>query len=274
VFGDPLLSAELPDMPTDYWPFAVIAVGLVSGMSSGAFGIGGGVVNKPLLRLLLQVSPGYVIGSPIPAQFLGAILGSTSYYRRGMINLRLVRQAAPFAIAGTVLGAYSTKLIKHSYLMVLLVLVVLWAGGRMMGKAMRRSEDECEESSPLLVRKTCPTAFVAGVLAGMLGLGGGFVLVPAFSFLLRREIKECIASSLAIVALTAIPNGITHWILGHIHWQLASLLLIGQLAGVWFGTVFTVRSSRRLLYIMFGLFLVIVSLALARLEILNLLGGL
>lgn len=260
-------------MSNIHWPLATLAIGVISGISSGAFGIGGGVVSKPLLRLILHASPGYVIGSPIPAQFLGAILGSTSYYRRGMINWKLVRQAAPLAIAGTILGAYSTRFVRHSYLMVLLVLVVMWAGGRMMSKALRTTDQEEEGSAPLLVRKTCPTAFVAGLLAGLLGLGGGFVMVPAFSVLLKREIKECIASSLAIVALTAIPNGVTHWILGHINWQLALFLLLGQLTGVWFGTVFTVKSSRRLVYILFGVFLVTVSLALARLEIRTLLGG-
>jgi uncharacterized membrane protein YfcA len=225
------------------------------------------------LRLILLTSPGYVIGSPVPAQFLGALLGSTSYYRRKMINFALVRQAAPFAVAGTILGAYATSLVKHGYLMILLVLVVMWAGSRMMSKALKSSAHEQEPEAPLCIAKTGPTALVAGLLAGLLGLGGGFIMVPAFSVLLRREIKECIASSLAIVSLTAIPNGIMHWILGHIDWQLAMLLLVGQMTGVWFGTVFTVRSSRRLLYILFGLFLVAVSIGLARLEIRTLLGG-
>lgn len=260
-------------MSGTFWTLVAIAIGIVSGFSSGAFGIGGGVVNKPLLRLLLHTMPGYVIGSPIPAQFFGALLGSASYRKRGMINFKLVRMAAPFAIVGTVLGAYATNLVNLNHLMILLVLVVLWAGVRMVGKGIKSPGCAEEECAPLTIQRTAPAALAAGVLAGLLGLGGGFVLVPAFSVLLRRDIKECIASSLAIVALAAIPNGITHWLLGHIDWQLALSLLIGQMIGVWFGTVFTIRSSRRLVYILFGTFLVIVSLALARLEIVATLGG-
>jgi uncharacterized membrane protein YfcA len=255
------------------WPVAAIAIGVVSGASSGAFGVGGGVVNKPLLRLILRTAPGSVLGSPIPAQFFGALLGTVSYHRRRMINYRLVGMAAPFAVAGTVLGAYATSLVKHDYLMVLLALVVLWAGLRMLDKSFRQPDRDSEPPLPITLPRTSVTAFLAGVAAGLLGLGGGFLLVPAFNVLLKREIKESIASSLAIIAFTSIPNGITHWILGHVEWTLASYLLIGQMIGVWFGTLFTVKSSRRLVYLLFGLFLAGVALALARLEIANTLRG-
>ncbi len=256
------------------WPVVAIAIGVVSGASSGAFGVGGGVVNKPLLRLILRTAPASVLGSPIPAQFFGALLGTVSYHRRHMINYRLVGMAAPFAVAGTVLGAYATSLVELGYLMILLALVVLSAGVRMLAKSARHSEADSEPPVPLTLSRTSVTAFLAGIMAGLLGLGGGFLLVPAFNALLGREIKESIASSLAIVALTSIPNGITHWILGHVEWTLASYLLIGQMVGVWFGTLFTIRSSRRLVYLLFGLFLAGVALALVRLEIINTLRGL
>lgn len=221
----------------------------------------------------MGIAPGAVIGSPVPAQFVGATLGSISYFKKRMINFRLVWLATPFAIAGTVLGAYLTSLLNLSYLMVLLVLVVLWAGTRVMAKSFTPVEHGQEEPRALRIHNVSPTAFVAGVMAGLLGLGGGFVLVPTFSILLRRPIKESIASSLVIVAATAVPNGIIHSILGHIDWQLALALLVGQMIGVWFGTAFTVRSSRRLLCFLFGLFLIAVSLTLARLEMLSIIGS-
>lgn len=231
------------------------------------------MVSKPLLRLIMNIAPGAVIGSPIPAQLFGASLGSISYFKRRMINFRLVWLATPFAIAGTVLGAYLTSLLNLGYLMVLLVLVVLWAGARVISKSFASAEHSQEECRPLRIHSVSPAAFVAGLMAGLLGLGGGFVLVPAFNILLKREIKECIASSLVVVAATSIPNGIIHLYLGHIDWQLALSLLVGQMIGVWFGTAFTIRCSRRLVYFLLGLFLIAVSLTLARLETLNIVSG-
>ena len=260
-------------MPHTYWPLVAVAIGIVSGVSSGAFGIGGGVVNKPLLRVFLRAAPGLVIGSPIPAQFFGAALGSISYFKKGMINFKLVWLATPFAIAGTILGAWLTSLLNLGYVMVFLVVVVLWTGSRMIGRSFTVKAHEPEECAAASMYKVAPTAFVAGTVAGLLGVGGGFLLVPAFNMILKREIKECIASSLAIVALTAIPNGIIHWALGHMDWNLALSLLVGQMIGVWFGTIFTIKSHGKLLYFLFGLFLIIVSLTQARLEISNMLGG-
>ena len=260
-------------MPHTYWPLVAIAIGIVSGVSSGAFGIGGGVVNKPLLRVFLRATPGFVIGSPILAQFLGAALGSISYFKKRMINFRLVWLATPFAIAGTILGAWLTSFLNLGHVMVFLVLVVLWTGSKMIAKSFTVEAHEPQERTAASIYKVAPTAFAAGTVAGLLGVGGGFLLVPAFNIVLKREIKECIASSLVVVTLTAIPNGIIHWALGHIDWNLAFSLLVGQMIGVWFGTIFTTRSHRKLVYFLFGLFLIIVSLTQARLEILNILRG-
>lgn len=250
-----------------------VAIGIVSGLSSGAFGIGGGVVNKPLLRVFLRLAPGFVIGSPIPAQFFGAALGSISYFQKKMINFRIVWLAAPFAIAGTILGAWLTSLLNLGYVMVFLVLVVLWTGSRMIGKSFTVKAHEPQECMAASVYKVAPTAFAAGAVAGLLGLGGGFLLVPAFNMVLKRDIKECIASSLMVITLTAIPNGIIHWILGHINWNIALSLLVGQMIGVWFGTIFTIRSHRKLVYLLFGLFLIMVSLTQIRLEIFDMVRG-
>ena len=61
----------------------------------------------------------------------------------------------------------------------------------------------------------------AGMLSGLLGIGGGILMVPAFSAWVGIPLKETIATSLACVGIFAIPGTLTHWYLGHIDWAFA-----------------------------------------------------
>ena len=87
----------------------------------------------------------------------------------------------------------------------------------------------------------------AGMLSGLLGIGGGILMVPAFSAWVGLELKQTIATSLACVGVFAIPGTLTHWYLGHINWAFAIALTIGVIPGAQIGAHFTISASDRLL---------------------------
>src|SRR6202012_5894578 len=76
----------------------------------------------------------------------------------------------------------------------------------------------------------------AGVIAGLLGVGGGIVLVPAFSVLLGLERKETIATSLVAVAMMSTTSLAGHMIEGHVHWGYALPLVVGVVPGARLGS--------------------------------------
>jgi uncharacterized protein len=85
----------------------------------------------------------------------------------------------------------------------------------------------------------------AGLLSGLLGLGGGLVLVPAFHQVLRLPLKATIATSLACVGVLAVPGTVTHALLGDIDWRLALLLAVGVVPGARLGAHLSLRASDR-----------------------------
>jgi uncharacterized membrane protein YfcA len=87
----------------------------------------------------------------------------------------------------------------------------------------------------------------AGALSGLLGVGGGILMVPAFSAWVGMPLKETIATSLACVGIFAIPGTITHAALGHIDWAFAIPLAIGVIPGARIGAHFTITASDRTL---------------------------
>ena len=84
----------------------------------------------------------------------------------------------------------------------------------------------------------------AGALSGLLGIGGGILMVPAFSTLVGLPLKETIATSLACVGVFAIPGTITHAIQGDINWTFALPLAAGVIPGARIGAHFTIGVDR------------------------------
>jgi uncharacterized membrane protein YfcA len=110
----------------------------------------------------------------------------------------------------------------------------------------------------------------AGLLAGLLGVGGGIVMMPAFTGVLRMPIKLAIGSSLVAVAMFSIPALITHTVLGHIAWRFALPLMIGVVPGAQVGARISVGSSDRTMRLLFGSFILVLAVVYGTSEILAL----
>jgi uncharacterized membrane protein YfcA len=101
---------------------------------------------------------------------------------------------------------------------------------------------------------------VAGLLSGLLGIGGGVIMVPAFTELLSMSLKSAIATSLVCVGIFGVPATITHAFLGDVDWRLAILLAIGVIPGARVGAALTIRTAERRLRLAVGVFLGLVAL--------------
>lgn len=88
---------------------------------------------------------------------------------------------------------------------------------------------------------------VAGLLSGLLGLGGGIVMVPGFTQVAGLPIKSAIATSLVCVAAFSIPGTVTHAVLGNIDWRAAAFLTLTVIPGSRLGAAATVRAGDRTL---------------------------
>ena len=96
---------------------------------------------------------------------------------------------------------------------------------------------------------------MAGLLSGLLGVGGGIVMVPGFTQFAKVPLKQAIATSLACVAIFAVPGTITHAIQGDIDWRFALLLAVGVIPGARLGSALTVKADSDRLRLVVAAFL-------------------
>ena len=114
----------------------------------------------------------------------------------------------------------------------------------------------------------------AGLLAGLFGVGGGAVMVPAFSELLHLPLKAAIATSLVCAGVFALPATVVHALLGDVDWRLAVLLTVGVVPGARLGASLTIRANVRRLRLSVGLFLAVIAVVYFVTEARNLLAEL
>jgi uncharacterized membrane protein YfcA len=275
-----------------------LAIGLVSGMLSGAFGIGGGIITTPAIKLILGAGDLVAVGTPLPVIFPSAITGVLNYRRQGLLDVRAAFYCGVFGSAFAVLGALASQWVGGPIVLLATAALILYTAGDMTMQIVRpprpaqRPELEAGEErdafgGPARVQgprgveaSACDDAAAApapapqqprtplwqlaligaltGTYSGFLGLGGGFVLVPMLSRWLGFDIKRAIGTSLAAIALLAVPGTITHAFLGHVDWLIAASLAVGVIPGAWLGARVTLGASDRAVRAGFALMLVLV----------------
>lgn len=243
----------------------VLIAGFFTGVLSGMFGVGGAVVSTPAIRAL-GATPVEAIGSTLPSIIPSAISGSLRYHRDGLIHLRVVLWTALVGCGAAVVGALLVDLIPgNGHLLMILTAALLAFTAYRTGQSPKRPDPaDAEELPPAedpdFADVEPPTAharmewwrlgaigLAAGLLSGLLGVGGGILMVPAFVGWVRLPIKEAVGCSLACVGILAVPGTITHALLGHIDWAFALPLCIAVIPGARVGAHLAIRSSDRAL---------------------------
>lgn len=273
----------------------VLVAGLGTGVLSGMFGVGGAVVSTPAIRVL-GATPLESIGSTLPSILPSAISGALRYRREGLLRLRVALWTAAFGTAASVEGALLVDEVPGNghILMILTAALLGFTAGRMAVAPDRPDPADAEPpagaplagepdglagaplavESPTLVReewwRCALTGLAAGLMSGLLGIGGGLVMVPAFASWMRLPIKEALGTSLVCVGLLAVPGTIAHQLLGHINWAYALPLCLSVIPGARLGAALAIRSSDRLLRLMVASVLGAIAVVYAGGELLSL----
>ena len=246
---------------------ATAALGIVTGALSGAFGVGGAVLSTPGIRAL-GVAPLVAVGSTLPSVLPSAISGSLRYHRERLIDWRAVRLTLPTGLVAAIAGAALSDVVPGDghVLMVVTASLLAFTAYRMYASARRSQKTtDADEEVP---EKETPLSFalvgsMAGLFSGLLGIGGGVVMVPAFHSIAGMKVKAAIATSLVCVAGFAVPGTVTHAIKGNIDWRVAAALTLFVIPGARIGSALTVRSNDVRLRLAVALFLGVISIIYA-----------
>jgi uncharacterized protein len=253
-----------------------ILLGLVVGIILALTGAGGGILAVPLL--VFGAGIGLAGAAPIGLMAVGmaAALGALLGLRDGIVRYRAALLVAAAGMVLSPLGLLLAHRIDNRWLGLLFAAVLLHVGVRaIMGRrgrsTVRRGDYPCvrdASSGRFIWTAPCARALalagaVAGLLSGLLGVGGGFVMVPALNRYTDLAMQSVVATSLAVIALVSATGVVASALAGQVAWAVAIPFCAGALAGMLGGRQLAARLAGPHLQAGFGAVACLVALGMA-----------
>jgi uncharacterized membrane protein YfcA len=283
------LYLPIADLPVNV--FLVLAMGAAVGFVSGMFGIGGGFLMTPLL-IFIGIAPAVAVASVTSHMAASSLSGAISYWRRRAIDPALATVLLCGGTIGTALGVWTfTQLralgqleltIALSYVALLTTVggLMFWEGLRAMmrtrsGAVPPRRTHSWIHGLPLKMRfkrskiylsviPVVAVGIVIGFLGAIMGIGGGFILVPIMIYLLRVPTSTVIGTSMVLTLVTMLFATILQAMTNHlVDAVLALILMVGGVTGAQFGARAGQRIRGEQLRLLLGLLILAVGIRFA-----------
>lgn len=259
------------------------AAGVLVGFLSAMFGIGGGTVMIPLLHVCFGLSAAASSGTSMFAILPTSLAGMFARLHDGTVNVKLGLAVGIVGALTSPLGAWVSGVVPGAIAIIMTAFFILLTAARMYKNVYdaRPSAKTASGTAPARHAALDPAiapaskvylgaaamGVVVGFLSGYLGLGGGFLVVPALQILFGFTMKQATGTSLVSVALFSVPAFVTHAMLGHVEWISGVLLILGALVGTQVGARVVQRVGDRSLTAMFATILVLSGIVMAVREI-------
>jgi len=270
----------------------ILGSSLVAGFIGAIMGVGGGIVVVPVLVGILDVPLRLAIGASMLGVVATSCAAAGAYVRDGLSNIRLGILFSVVTVTGAIGGVLIGKVSGGRVVTGVFACVLLFAAWAMVRRARDRKlppgsggrlerelslsgryTDDTDggtvEYGVRSVRAGLPVMVAAGLVSGMLGVGGGIFQVPVMDAMMSMPIKAATATSNFMMGITAAAGAVAFFAMGEVHPLLAAPVTVGVFMGSMLGAVVMPRLPDRGLRFLFVLML----LALAATMVLRTIAG-
>jgi uncharacterized membrane protein YfcA len=282
----------IADLPVNI--FLILGMGLAVGFISGMFGIGGGFLMTPLL-IFVGVTPAVAVASVASHIAASSFSGALNYWRRRAIDPSLAMMLLIGGVIGTGIGVWLFSVLRsHDQLDLVIglsyVTLLTAVGGLMINESVR-AIIRAQMGQPAVLRRpgshtwihglpyklrfkrskiyvsvipVIAIGFIIGFIGAVLGIGGGFLLVPMLIYLLRVPTSTVIGTSMVLTLVTMASATVMHSTTNHlVDAVLALILMVGGVIGAQFGARAGQKISGERLRLLLGALVLAVGLRFA-----------
>ena len=272
------------------WIYFLILFGLIYGILAPILGIGGGFFFVPTLNVLFFLDIHIAITTSMFVILFTSISGTIKYYFTGRINKEIIKIGLILSvttISGGILGSVFKEFISSLVLTIIFAICLACVGIYMIAHSIKEKKNGQNEETTVIKENpsnklifsgsfldkekndvkyslnlplVLPLTFFAGILSGLLGIGGGLINVPTLNIICGLPIHFAVAASTFMIVIVAISNNLTNLFISSFDILLGVLLAIGAIIGAQIGPKIVEKISPRNLTLIFGIFTVIFSI--------------
>ena len=205
-----------------------VALAVFVGISLGLLGGGGSILTVPLLAYVAGLDPKQAIASSLFVVGVTSAVGAISHARAGRVRWRVAGVFGVAAMAGAYGGGRLAHLIPGNILLIAFALIMIAAAVAML-RGRRDVGDESQGTLP--VAKILLQGATVGVISGLVGAGGGFLLVPALALLGGLPMPVAVGTSLVVISMQSFAGLAGHLAGESIDWKLAGMVTAAAVVG-------------------------------------------
>jgi uncharacterized membrane protein YfcA len=249
--------------------FASILIGIALGLIGG----GGSILTVPVLVYLFAVEPVLATAYSLFIVGLTSAVGSVNYFKKGLVNIKtaivfgipsiisvfVTRAFIVPAIPAEVFSVGGLLITKDLLLMLFFAVIMIAASYSMIKKAKALNDVEPQKQKfnyPVILLEGA----VVGVITGLVGAGGGFLIIPALVVLSKLPMKEAVGTSLVIIAAKSLIGFLGEGGESVIDWQFLAIISAFAIIGIFIGTALTKKIDGDKLKPAFGWFVLVMGI--------------
>lgn len=239
-----------------------LITGFLAGIVGGLLGTGGCALMMPVIRFGFHFDPAIAVGTTLTAVVFTAASGAIQHHRMKNVDKETAFLTGYSGILGVIIGSIIFGYIKgHGPLIDLIIGVAfIIVSLRMLYEGIFGSKQpEQAQAIPGKPLSKSVLGSMIGTLTGIIGLGGGYALVPAYIYFLKAPVKLAIGTSMAAFVWMALIGAIFKLYQGVVDIPAAVTLGIGALIGAVFGAKLVAKFKPAVLKTLFGLLFLYVS---------------
>ncbi len=234
-----------------------LALAVLIGLTLGALGGGGSILTLPIFVFVAGIPAQEAVAMSMVVVGGTSLVGAALHWWNGNFHTKAALLFAATGVIGAYGGSFLTHMVSQRVLLGIFAALMLVTGIAMVRKRTEKKDQrQCRFWPCLLI------GAVVGVLTGFLGVGGGFVIVPALVLFAGVETKAAVGSSLAIIAVNAVGGLVGQMQQVSLNWWLTLSFLGLALVGMFGGLFVAEKVPSESLSKAFGWFVVVLALVI------------
>ena len=254
-----------------------ICLGMFIGFILALSGAGGGIFAIPLLMFGLHLNITQAAPIALLAVMSAASVGAIQGLNKGIVRYKTALLMGAFGIVFAPLGVWLAKRAPTQYLGLMFAAILIYLATRMWKRDFKKVYDNANNPTPACVlnpatsklfwtahctKRLVATGSAAGLLSGLLGVGGGFFIVPSLRKVSNFDTQTTIATSLAVIALVSAGSVATYLLHGDISWNIAVPFVVSAMVGMFVFRLFSHKIPNKISQRSFAILAVLAAILL------------
>lgn len=237
------------------------------GLSLGVLGGGGSILTVPVLVYVLGMEAKLSIALSLAIVGLTSLMGVVTHFRKGNVDLKIAAVFGSVAMVGTFAGAKLSVFFSGTMQLIFFSVIMLLAAVMMLRKSGKSAEtppelaNEAAEKLVAKVKSPYPLialeGLVVGLITGIVGVGGGFMIVPALVLLGGLEMRRAVGTSLLIIAAKSFAGFMGYLNQVEVPWVFLLQFTSVSIVGIFVGAAVAQKLPQNTLRKLFAVFLIV-----------------